>query len=126
MKTITFNEKQLSIVFDDIQRSLFCNVGGDNLYLISSFHQSFDDESQIASFTYGLDNEATEDREVYLADLFEGMAENLKISLPENLLQEIVNIDNDHLMIVNNENDSLQIHFNDATITCILHLTGQY
>lgn len=55
-----------------------------------------------------------------LADLI------LIMGFQTSLLKEITNIDNDHLMIVNNQNDSLQIHFNDTTITCILHLSGQY
>lgn len=128
MKTIIFNETQLAPIFETIRRSLFEADAADQLYQISNFQQSFDDESEISSFTYGINQDAAQDIEGYLTALTEGMAyyfqkHNL---LTEDLIKEITDIHNDHIMIINNENDSLQIHFNDRTITCILHLTGQY
>lgn len=133
MKQITFNEIPLLALFNAIKISLTYKpdgdklYAGDKLYKLANVSYSFPDESQISSFTYGINSEATQYIDEYLTNLLEGMANYLnQVGLPENLVKEIVNIDNDHLMIVCNKNDSLQIHFNDATITCILHLTGQW
>lgn len=124
MKTILFNNN-LSIVFESIRISLFSGETGDYLYQISNVYQSFNDESVVAFHTYGVKDDKLI-WESFTEELLKNMASSMINTLPEDLVKEITNIENSHLMIIDDDNDSLQIHFNDGTITCILHLTGQY
>jgi len=114
MQTININTN-LFQVLNAIQHCLISNDTGDAVYQLTQFHQSYDDESYITVLTWGINQH----QEVDLGELSRIIAEYLPQDLQEPFIKE------EHLFLTNGQ-DSLAIHFNDATITLILHCTGQY
>lgn len=109
-------------VLNSIQHCLISNDAGDAVYQLTKFHQSYDDESHIDILTWGINQHYEVDTEGLIKTIAEYLPEDLREPFIQNLNKS------EHLLITHayNPNDSLAIHFNDATITLILNLTGQY
>ena len=93
---------------------------GDAVHNLTNCNYSFDDESGIYFFTFAIHQDDN------IETLLDTLADNLLVTIPSNLVKEITDQENDHLLITNSHNDSLSINWNDSTFTCILHITGQY
>ena len=106
------NIEKLTKVYNSLNQCLLSNDPGDAVYNITNFHQSYDDESELAIFTYSI-------KEVDLEEFSQIIAEYLPEELRKSFIQE------EHL-ILNNSQETLEIHFNDYTITAIYHCTGQW
>lgn len=115
MQTININT-DLFQVLHSIQDYFIFNCIRDDGYQITKFKQNYEDESSIHLITYII-NRHEED---YLMELSKNIAKQLPQEIQEAFIKE------EHLLLVNGTNDTLAIHFNDATITLILHCTGQY
>jgi len=114
MHNITTNHN-LQRVLQSLQHCLISNDTGDAVYQLTQFHQSYDDESYITVLTWAINQH----QEVDLKELSQIIAEYLPQDLQDAFIKD------EHLFLTNGQ-DSLAIHFNDATITLILHGTGQY
>lgn len=114
MKTININTN-LFKVLNSVQHCLISNDTGDACYQLTKFEQDYDDESSIHILTYGINQH----EEVDLEELSRIIAEYLPQEIQETFIKE------EHLLLINGT-DTLAIHFNDSTITLILHRTGQY
>lgn len=115
MQTININTDLLQVL-NSIQDYVIFNCIRDDCYQITKFKQEYDDESSIYLITFGI-NRHYED---YLIELSKNIAKQLPQEIQEAFIKE------EHLILINGTADTLAIHFNDATITCILHCTGQY
>lgn len=114
MHNIQTNHNLVQVI-QSLQHCLISNDAGDAVYQLTQFHQSYDDESYITVLTWGINQH----QEVDLEELSKIIAEYLPQDLQDPFIKD------EHLFLTNGQ-DSLAIHFNDATITLILHGTGQY
>lgn len=107
MQTFNWSTDQISNLHDSIQSEF------NNEFVLSSYRSSQEDESRLDITTWKLPKDDGED----LIDQFfsnHGFKRDNQFCNCDHLI-----FYDDHLL-------SLEIHFNDSTITCILHYTGQW
>ena len=116
MQTINLNpQTSLMGILNSIQHCLISNDLGDICYPLTRFEQGYDDESSIKILTYGFNSH----QEIDMDELAKTVAEYLPQEIQEPFIQ------GEHLILTRGS-DTLAIHFNDSTITLILHNTGQW
>lgn len=109
MKQINLTTSNLGTLFSTVRNECLSNDMGDGAYEVTHYRESYPDESVLAFSTF-LVKDDTEPEFIHSV---------LNEVLPDEAKNE------DHL-IFTSDFETLELHYNDSTITLIYHHTGEF
>ena len=113
MQTFHWTTDQIGNLYDAIQFEF------KNECVLSSYRSSQEDESRLDITTWKLPNDGTEENH-------EGEEHINQFFNNHGFKRDNISCHWDHIILYDDQKLSLEIHFNDHTITCIYHYTGQW